>query len=405
MHDNSRQNNFDLIRLVAAVQVVLSHAIGHTGLRETLPEWGQHAFDALAWLPGVPVFFVISGFLIMRSYERNRGDLAGYFRNRALRIFPALWVCLAVTVVLLGVFGFLPWSYVFSRSFTEWLLGQAGFVQFYNPEQFRAFGIGVANGALWTISVELQFYVFVPLFSWLAGRLEGRRFAALAGVTFLGSFLAFCLMNVKVNGPGGFTGAPFVWKLLFNTLAPHLWMFMTGILIHWNFVRLRPVLEGRFLIWMGLYAAVAATTAHLVPEFSPGYYACVLAARLILGLATVSAAYSARHLAGTLLRGNDISYGVYIYHSLVINVLVETGSLGSLAAVPVTLVLTAAAAWASWRWIEKPALARKAGACSLQAANLWTLEPPTEASIQSLAPDELIGIIDRMVDEPDDDDG
>ena len=43
--------------------------------------------------------------------------------------------------------------------------------------------------------------------------------------------------------------------------------------------------------------------------------------------------------------------------------------------------------------------------CALQAANLWTLEPPTEASIQALAPDELIGIIDRMVDDDHDDDG
>jgi hypothetical protein len=40
--------------------------------------------------------------------------------------------------------------------------------------------------------------------------------------------------------------------------------------------------------------------------------------------------------------------------------------------------------------------------CSLQAANLWTLEPPTEESMQALAPDELIGIIDRMVDETED---
>jgi hypothetical protein len=43
--------------------------------------------------------------------------------------------------------------------------------------------------------------------------------------------------------------------------------------------------------------------------------------------------------------------------------------------------------------------------CALQAANLWTLEFPTEESIQALAPDELIGIIDRMVDDGDDDDG
>ena len=41
--------------------------------------------------------------------------------------------------------------------------------------------------------------------------------------------------------------------------------------------------------------------------------------------------------------------------------------------------------------------------CSLQAANLWTLEPPTEEALQALAPDELIGLIDRMVDDGDDD--
>lgn len=361
MKDDSRRNNFDLIRLAAASQVVLSHAIGHTGLGEKLPEWGRRIFDALAWLPGVPVFFVISGFLIMRSYERSGGNVAGYFRNRALRIFPALWACLAATVALLGCFGFLPWSYVMSGNFAGWLAGQIGFVQFFNPEQFRGFGIGVANGALWTISVELQFYVFIPVYSWLATRLAGRRrcFLALSGALFLVSFVAFSVMNVKLNGSGGFTGAPVVYKMLFNTLAPHLWMFMVGIFIHWNFVRLRPALEGRFLVWAALYGAMAAATACWVPEFSPGYYVCVLAARVVLGAATVSAAYSARHLTGTLLRGNDISYGVYIYHSLVINALVESGLLGSVAMVPVVFALTAALAWVSWRWVEKPSLARK----------------------------------------------
>jgi hypothetical protein len=43
--------------------------------------------------------------------------------------------------------------------------------------------------------------------------------------------------------------------------------------------------------------------------------------------------------------------------------------------------------------------------CSLQAANLWTLEPHTEESMQALAPDDLIGLIDRMVDDTEDNDG
>ncbi|MBC8127898.1 MAG: acyltransferase, partial [Gloeobacteraceae cyanobacterium ES-bin-144] len=123
-----RSNNFDLIRLVAAGQVVLSHAIGHTGLRGTLTEWQRQIFDLFVWLPGVPIFFVISGFLISRSFERNQADLAGYFWNRSLRIFPALWVCLAVTLVLLGLFGFLPLQFLTSPTFGAWLAGQVSFL-------------------------------------------------------------------------------------------------------------------------------------------------------------------------------------------------------------------------------------------------------------------------------------
>jgi hypothetical protein len=43
--------------------------------------------------------------------------------------------------------------------------------------------------------------------------------------------------------------------------------------------------------------------------------------------------------------------------------------------------------------------------CSLQAANLWTLEPPTDESMQALAPDELMDLINGMVDETESDDG
>lgn len=43
--------------------------------------------------------------------------------------------------------------------------------------------------------------------------------------------------------------------------------------------------------------------------------------------------------------------------------------------------------------------------CALQSANLWTLEPATEESIQALAPDVLIDLIDQMVDDGQDDDG
>jgi len=358
MSSPQRQNNFDLIRLLAAAQVVLAHAIGHTGLVHQLPPWGKSVFDALMLLPGVPVFFVISGFLITRSFEKNPTDLEGYFWRRGLRIFPGLWVCLAVTLVALGFFGFLGTDFVFSKTFAAWLAGQLSFAQFYNPDHFREFGIGVANGALWTITVELQFYAFVPLLCGVARR-AGRAASVLNGAMFLGSFAAYCVMDHQVNGPGGFTGAPIAFKLLHVTLAPHLWMFMLGMFLHRNFETLRARIEGRFAWYFAAYLLLVAAQHTLIPFRSTAFYLGYLPSRALLALAVISAAFSARSLSTKLLRGMDLSYGTYLYHSVVINVFVELGWLNSLAGVTGVFAASIATALLSWHFVEKPALSRK----------------------------------------------
>ena len=65
----SHQNNFDIIRLIAALQVAIVHGVEHLGLR--LP-FHDVSFEILKAFPGVPIFFVISGFLISASYDRSR---------------------------------------------------------------------------------------------------------------------------------------------------------------------------------------------------------------------------------------------------------------------------------------------------------------------------------------------
>jgi peptidoglycan/LPS O-acetylase OafA/YrhL len=366
MSSPQRQNNFDLIRLLAAMQVVVAHAIGHTELVHQLPPWGKQVFDALMLLPGVPIFFVISGFLITQSFERNPADLKGYFWRRSLRIFPALWVCLIVTLVALGSFGFLGADFVFSKNFGAWLAGQVSFFQFYNPEHFRAFGIGVANGALWTITVELQFYLFVPIFHWLT-RSGGKAAAFLTSAIFLVSFAIHCVVDHQTNGPGGFTGAPIAFKLLFVTLAPHLWMFMLGVMIHRKFEMFRPWLEGKFLWYLAAYVLFMTALHTLVDFRSVPFYLGYLPSRALMALGTIAAAYSARSLSTRLLHGMDLSYGTYLYHSVVINVFVELGWLSSLTAVIYVFVVSIGVALLSWHGIEKPALARK----SFSPGLLW----------------------------------
>ncbi|MEO8617054.1 MAG: acyltransferase [Luteolibacter sp.] len=366
MSSPHRQNNFDLIRLLAAAQVVVAHAIGHTDLVHHLPSWGKQLFDALLMLPGVPVFFVISGFLITRSYEKDPADLKGYFWRRCLRIFPALWICLVITLAALACFGFLKPDIVSSPTFIAWLAGQVSFFQFYNPDHFRGFGTGVANGALWTITVELQFYLFIPVFCYLTTR---RNLAKILTPLLLAcSFALYCVMDHKVNGPGGFTGAPIVFKLLHVTLIPHLWMFLLGILIHRNFDFLKTWIEGKFLYYMAAYVIFMSLLHFLVPDRSVPFYLAYLPSRSILALATIAGAFSARSLSNRLLNGTDISYGIYIYHSVVINVFIQLGILTSTASVLLVFLVSITLALLSWHWIEKPALACK----SLRPVSLWS---------------------------------
>lgn len=351
-----RQNNFDLIRLLAAAQVVVAHAIGHTALSQQLSGWGKLAFDALMMIPGVPIFFVISGFLITKSFERNPTDVTGYFWRRGLRIFPALWVCLALTLVVLAGFGFLGVDFLFSKTLAAWLAGQLTFFQFYNPEHFRGFGIGVANGALWTITVELQFYGFVPVLYFLTRRSFSKILMALM---FLASFALYCVMDEKVNGPGGFTGAPLQFKLLHVTLIPHLWMFMLGIFAHRNFATLRGGLEGKFLYYAFGYAVFMAMQTIHIADRSVAFYLAYLPSRVLLAGVTLSAAFSFRSLSHRLLAGTDISYGIYIYHSVVINVMLQLGMLTTFGSVGTVYLTSIFLSLISWHAIEKPALACK----------------------------------------------
>ena len=150
------ENNFDLIRLLAAIQVALHHAASHLKLsQDTL---AYLLIDLFKLFPGVPVFFFISGFLISKSYESN-SNWFQYAQNRALRLFPGLIVCGLLTTFSIMLSGYIDFEKISSIELLVWLLSQATIFQFYDPNFLGNFGIGKANGSLWTIYIELQFYI------------------------------------------------------------------------------------------------------------------------------------------------------------------------------------------------------------------------------------------------------
>ena len=84
-------NNFNLIRLFAALQVAIVHSASYLDINLQFLQF-------LNLFPGVPIFFFISGYLIIKSF-RNSYKLKNFFYNRILRIYPGLYFCFFITVI------------------------------------------------------------------------------------------------------------------------------------------------------------------------------------------------------------------------------------------------------------------------------------------------------------------
>ena len=97
----STVNNFDLLRLFAALQVAMTHSALYL-------DHEYFIFSYLYVVPGVPIFFFLSGYLIYGSYEssfKNPDPLKNFYYKRFLRLYPALWVCLLFSLGLVFISG------------------------------------------------------------------------------------------------------------------------------------------------------------------------------------------------------------------------------------------------------------------------------------------------------------
>ena len=158
------ENSLDVIRLFAAMQVAITHY-----LNLTIVQYGIHdgADSFLLWFkrtlslfPGVVILFTISGFLMGASLEKQETRIT-FLRKRFLRIYPGLWVNIVLTVAVILCVVKKAFSHI--SSLLTWAGIQAAGLAF-TPEFLKEYGAGSINGALWTIMVEIQFYLLIGLF-------------------------------------------------------------------------------------------------------------------------------------------------------------------------------------------------------------------------------------------------
>jgi peptidoglycan/LPS O-acetylase OafA/YrhL len=345
-------NNFDAVRLFAAISVVIQHAALHlhAGFLWYTPDNGLWFFD------GVALFFVLSGAMVYASADkcaRQGRPTRDYLRNRLLRVVPAIYAYLAVMVLVLFGLGVVAVTTAADPHLWAWVASTAVLVPVYHPPTFAHFGVGVVNGSLWTIPAEVSFYLSVPVLVWLSRR---------AGFwpTIL-SALATGLAGAAVYGMlGGSIAAQMTGKLLGITFVPWLGYFMIGVVV----ARL-----WRHLPHSG-YLTVVAVAAYLGCRWLRGEVPAgaspVIAVAGALPLAYL--AFWVGYRGPAMLRRitgriGDLSFGVYIWHMPVINLLIwwgaRRGPLHGTVLVTLVLVVSLGLAFMSWRLVEKPALRLK----------------------------------------------
>ncbi len=335
-----RDNNFNLIRILAALAVLVSHsfalAVGR-GAYEPLSHWLGISSGTVA----VDVFFITSGLLVTASLLRSR-SIVEFASARILRIFPALWVMLALTVFGLGATVSTLGSAAYFSSAVTWhyLLKCATLV--YNVS-FELPGVfannpypDAVNGSLWSLPVEVRMYLVLAalwLLTWLARRWHDH--------VFRGACVLIAL------SAGALVLATHLHGLRDSAALRLIFMFFSGasLFAFRQNIRLSRV-------------AFAACAALLVGAALVGQQAFFVA--YLVGLPYI-AIYLAYVPAGWIRRYNrrgDYSYGVYIYAFPVQQaiVAVQPGisvALLLLEAGAISLVCAAL----SWHLVEKRALA------------------------------------------------
>ena len=319
-----RDNNFNLIRLFAAWLVIYGHsyAVTASGGQDLVLQLVQIRF---AGAVAVDMFFLISGFLIAASFERHR--LRDYLAARALRIFPALVVCLCLSVFVLGALLTTSPDYWQSSQTWKYLLRNVTLdkVQYFLPGVFEGLPSKAINGSIWSLMVEFRLYLLLAALGMLR-LLRGWRYNTLFAI---GLVAGFTMID---------TGALPPWKVT------NLWcaaFFATGVFAWVNRARIRlawPLL----VALIGLAAAMRGTTYYHVAYFVAMSYATFF-------LAYVPKLPRIRH--------HDISYGLYLYgwpaQQLVLHFVPGSGPLFNTFW---ATLLAGTLAALSWRFVERPAL-------------------------------------------------
>lgn len=349
----------DVLRAAAALLVLVYHVI-EVGQWREFPVTGSALWFRIGWI-GVDLFFVISGFVITLSavsaYRREGTAFTrNYMQRRWLRIAP-LYFC-----TMLAYIWFVQPDILFAgmRETLIHLLSHVFFLHNLHPTTH-----GSINGPNWSVALEMQFYFLIALITpWLS-----RTSPLKILILFIPIAWFFRYASTLWLIPG--LSSPHEQHVLSSQLPATIDTFAFGIALalliinreHFVTSRLFSPSWRNFLLWT-VTAVVVIKLAMLTYWPRANYWD---SAMMIIFWRTLLAAGFAAILAATITFPfrrvgllwpmaylGRISYGLYLWHTLVLTTLLTIPSLRGMVLLQWTLLGTVIIAAASWHFLESP---------------------------------------------------
>jgi peptidoglycan/LPS O-acetylase OafA/YrhL len=317
------KNNFDFIRVLLAFIVF----VGHLGTLSASKELKTLQYSPIEI--AVFGFFVVSGFLIARSYERS-SSLKSYLGKRIRRIVPAYLLVIFLSAILLSLVSIYSFTDYFSNpQVYKYLFWNSLFLNFKAPWLPGVFGNQAVNGALWTLKVEMSYYFCVPLLFLLFGKNNKYRNASLIimyflSLIYLNYFESLHKMSAAKQLPGSLS------------------YFIPGMLIYFNFDYFIRHKNTLFII------AVITVWIDLIFNFK-------LFSPMMIGIIVLYIAYSFSFL-NNFGKYGDFTYGIYIFHFPIIRVFTSLGlfqDYNPYVMAAVCMLIVVAVGICSWYFFEK----------------------------------------------------
>lgn len=324
-YSQRQANNFTIIRLIAALLVIYGHSypIVGSGHPDLILQLLQSRF---AGAVAVDVFFVISGFLICASWQRN--SFSQFVAARIFRIYPALIVCVSLCVFVLGLVLTEDQSYFSHADVWEYLKYNFTLLstKYYLPGVFESHPDKAINGSIWSLPYEVRLYACLAFIGLLGFLKPGRyMFACLIiGLAYFFDFFSYLsigdVKSWRNLGPFFMAGA-FCWIYRKSIIlsAPILMLMIIGCIAFYK--------SEKFIYFYFITLVYGTFYLVYVPQIK-------------------------------WQPSKDLSYGVYLYgwpvQQLVLHFV--PGCTAELNAA-VSIVIALACGYLSWTYVEAPALA------------------------------------------------